>query len=264
MNGSRTFLRVCEAANRWPAISFVAPWQPDAASPASLLLQHDTPDGGPSVYYIPQLIPIQLQTVGVFSAPDPWNGGVLAEWTLSVYRMTAESNRNLYVNYSAEKQREFADGQNLDREDVLGIRSSMDGLYHILPVALVRLWQQGRVPNVQIPALIAAVESRLTRIDFYDPAAGQAWRRYIGYGIGAFGMFFAGVGVLSVVNDLHTGFSVMVSLGVWFGMAAFFWAIAAGLLWWLSRQQKRVAAQEAEIAAMLPGGAGPFPGRAHA
>ena len=70
--------------------------------------------------------------------------------------------------------------------------------------------------------------------------------------------------MLAVVDDLHTGFSVMTSLGVWFGMAAFFWGLAAALLWWLSRQEKRVAVQVAELAAMLPGGAGPFPGRTHA
>ena len=214
------------------------------------------------VYYqIPQLIPIQLQTVDVFTAPDPWNGNAMAQWTLSVYRMTAENNRNLYVNYSAEKQRESADGQNLDREDVLGIRSSVDGLYHILPAAMVRLWQQGRVPTVQLPGLIAAVEPRLGRRDFFDPVANQPWRRYIAYGMIGLGALFAAGGVWSFVTSPRDGTFVEFGLWVWFGLAIFLCIVGSALLLFLTRLQQKLAAREAEIAAMLPGGAGVFPGR---
>ncbi|WP_419804859.1 hypothetical protein [Terriglobus sp.] len=211
-----------------------------------------------------QLIPIQLQTVANFTAPDPWNGSVPAQWKLSVYRMTAENNRALYAKYSAEKQLESADGQNLDREDVLGIRSSVDGLYHILPVALVRLWQQGRVPNAQLPALIAALEPRLKRKDFYDPAAGQRWPRYIAYGMAGFGALIAAVGAWLFISSLSSGSPGMFGMfGVWacLGVAVLYGVIAAVLLQRISLRERKVAAQEAEFATLLPGGGSVFPGR---
>ena len=126
---------------------------------------------------------VQLSTVAVFEAPDPWSGMVPAEWTLSVYRVIAGADMNLFAQYAAEKQRETVDALSLDPDDTLGIRSSAQAQYHLLPRAMVPLWQQGKIPTVALPRLAAEMEPKLRRngYAYYSPAAGRRWIRPAGW-----------------------------------------------------------------------------------
>ena len=126
---------------------------------------------------------IQLSTVAAFEASDPWSGMQPARWTLSVYRVIAGSDRNLFAKYAAEKQRETVDGQNLDADDTLGIRADARANYHLLPRAMVRLWQQGRIPTESLPRLAAQMEPKLKRnpYAYFLPGAGRRWLRPFGW-----------------------------------------------------------------------------------
>ncbi len=194
------------------------------------------------------LIPIQLWTVAVFRAPDPWNGNASAEWVLSVYRMTAARNRELYATYSVERQGETATGQNLDREDVLGIRSSADGLYHVLPIGMVRLWQKGQLPNGALPRLIAAMEPQLTRDDFYAPQLGRRWPTVLAVCIGLLGCLFLLPGLYVLITALP---GVSGGALILLGFAALYLGIAAFSIGRRRRQQSRIAGQERDFLALL-------------
>ena len=139
---------------------------------------------------ISQQAAVQLSPVSEFEAPDPWSGGKPARWTLSVYRIVSGANQNLFRQYAAEKQREAADGQNLDPDDTLGIRVGAQQ-YHLLPRAMVRLWQQGRVPTEALPQLVAEMEPKLRRngYAYFSPATGRRWMRPFGWLCFAGGLF---------------------------------------------------------------------------
>ena len=141
---------------------------------------------------------VQLSTVAVFGAADPWGGMRPATWTLSVYRVVSGSDRDLFATYAAERQAETVDGQNLDPDDTLGIRSGTQP-YHLLPRAMVRLWQQGKVPTEALPRLVAQMEPELRRDRFayISPAAGRHWLRPFGWICLAGGLFSVMAGLVN-------------------------------------------------------------------
>ena len=134
------------------------------------------------ILVVSQQTAVRLSAVEAFEAPDPWSGGQPARWTLSVYRVVAGGNLNLFAKYAAEKQRETANGQDLDADDTLGIRAGAQQ-YHLLPRAMVRLWQQGKIPTEALPRLVAEMEPKLRRngYAYFSPAAGRRWMRPFGW-----------------------------------------------------------------------------------
>ena len=199
---------------------------------------------------ISQQIAVQLSTVEMFEAPDPWSGMQPARWTLSIYRVIAGNDRGLFTQYAADKQRETRDGKNLDPDDTLGIRAEAQAKYHLLPRAMVRLWQEGKVPTEALPRLAAAMEPKLRRSPYayVSPGAGRAWMRPFGWACLLGGAIAVLAGLFNnYVRQVEDSGLVagLILLGVIFLMCA------AAFLLLGSAGRGGSKAQEREILAML-------------
>ena len=145
-------------------------------------------------------VPVQLGTVEVFPASDPWNGNAPAQMTLSVFRMVAANDVGLYKQYSADAMQTTVTGRDLDKTDVLGLVSSLDARYHILPIAMVKLWQAGKLRTEQLPAMLAQNEGRLSRTDFYFPGLGRTGMLIYSGVVGGLGLLFLLLTLYAVVT----------------------------------------------------------------
>ncbi|WP_419804858.1 hypothetical protein [Terriglobus sp.] len=201
------------------------------------------------ILVISQQTAVELSTVTNFGTPDPWNGMQPAHWKLSVYRITTGGNQDLFAKYAAEKQRETVDGLNLDADDTLGLRSSAQANYHLLPRAMVRLWQQGKIPTEALPRLAAQMEPKLKRnpYAYIAPSAGRRWMRPFGWLCFAGGLFCVLAGLFNNYVR-HVQDSGLVAGLIMTGII--FLACAAAFLL-LGRAGGRSPRQEQQILALL-------------
>lgn len=136
-------------------------------------------------------MPLQMGTVRVFQAPDPRNRQQTASMTLSVYRMVNVRHVHLFERRSEREKKTVVPGTGLRSQEVLGLRSNVDGRYHMLPVSLTRLWQKGRIRTEDLPRVLAEVEYGLKTSDFYSARLNPLFKAMI--------PIFAGAGVLALV-----------------------------------------------------------------
>ena len=113
-------------------------------------------------------VPVQMATVTSFSAADPWNGKRPSLMTLSVYQMVNERYSHLLAAQSAQAVQTASSGLALKINEVLGLRSSVDGRYHMLPIAVTRLWQKQGIRTEDLPRILAEVESGLPTSDYFS------------------------------------------------------------------------------------------------
>lgn len=113
-------------------------------------------------------VPVQMATVTSFSAADPWNGQRLTLMTLSVYRMVNDRYTQLFAAQSAKAMQTASPGTALKINEALGLRSSVDGRYHMLPISVARLWQKKAIRTEDLPRILAEVESSLPTSDYFS------------------------------------------------------------------------------------------------
>ena len=94
----------------------------------------------------------QLRTLGHFTAPDAWHGICPRQFTIEEYVMMPSRSAQV-VDTSQYPHR-------------VGLRADADGSQHMLPEALVELWQRKQVPVERLPQLAHWIGPRLRRGDF--------------------------------------------------------------------------------------------------
>ena len=113
-------------------------------------------------------VPVPQATVTSFSAPDPWNGKRPSLMTLGVYRMVNERYAAIYAKQPAQASQIAVSGLALKPTEVLGLRSSIDGRYHTLPISIARLWQKKAIRTEDLPRIVAEVEGKLPTSDYFS------------------------------------------------------------------------------------------------
>ena len=127
------------------------------------------------MYYSLKTVPVRLETLGQFTASNPWNGNPAETWTLGLYALISESYApSLKWKQMRKEQAETADAasrrravqdRKLKMGQTIGFESS-DGRQHMLPRMLNDLWHSGDVPDQAMPALLKQFEPKLKRSDF--------------------------------------------------------------------------------------------------
>jgi hypothetical protein len=127
------------------------------------------------MYYSLKTVPVRLETLGQFTAANPWNGNPAENWTLGLYVLISESyapslkwkqmrNEQAQTVDPATRRRAVQD-RKLKMSQTIGFESS-DGRQHMLPRILNDLWQSGEVPDQAVPALLKQLEPKLKKSDF--------------------------------------------------------------------------------------------------
>jgi len=122
------------------------------------------------------LVPVRVETLGEFNAPNPWSGDRPEKWTLNFYRLVSETVAPTVTRPERLRKkpkdgggpagrRSVIQGCKLSRSETIGIQSS-DGRFHALPRVLADLWQAGEVQDAVLPAMLKQVEPSLKRSDF--------------------------------------------------------------------------------------------------
>ncbi len=137
-------------------------------------------------------VPVQMATVMSFSANDPWNNGRSSLMTLSVYRMANVRYSSVYAAQSAKAMQTAASGTALKVNEVLGLRSSIDGRYHMLPISVARLWQKKVISTEDLPRILAKVEYSLATSDYFSWRFSPAMK-VLGWIIAGLGLAMLGV-----------------------------------------------------------------------
>lgn len=120
-------------------------------------------------------VPVRIQDLGEFLAPNPWNGTAREKWSINLYTLTSESfattARWNFINKEQKNKDDLATRrQKLQRKKLgigkaLGIESP-DGRIHMLPRVLNDLWQAREVADERLPTLLKEFEPTLKRSDF--------------------------------------------------------------------------------------------------
>jgi hypothetical protein len=101
-----------------------------------------------------KLVPRRVRTEARFQAPDPWNGGAPAEFSIETYY------------YVPEHVREVSCPWRWGSTPLHGLRSGIDGVERFLPDALSHLWKVGKVAAEALPGLLREIEPDLAQTDF--------------------------------------------------------------------------------------------------
>lgn len=109
-----------------------------------------------------QWAPLHYRTIRRFTAPNPWNRGMRAEWTVSSYMIINEKLVTPDAAMTLKPNR-------LLRPELIGICSEPDKRYHLLPSALSELWKNNQVPDERLPELLKEMEPKLNDGDFWHP-----------------------------------------------------------------------------------------------
>jgi hypothetical protein len=127
------------------------------------------------MYFSLKMVPVQIETLGQFTAPNPWNGNAREKWTLNIYELISETFapglhwKNLRAQQAqtadVASRRAGAQSGKLKMRRTIGFESS-DGRKHMLPRMLIDLWWAGEVPDDALPALLRQFEPTLKRSDF--------------------------------------------------------------------------------------------------
>src|ERR1700678_3357078 len=100
--------------------------------------------------------PVLVRTGESFAAPDPWNDGKRAEFTVEYYKIVPPGWGRAYAVRMAK----------LHGEDVFKIRSSIGGASRRLPDSLSDLWRSQQVAIEALPRLLYELEPTLRKYDF--------------------------------------------------------------------------------------------------
>ena len=107
--------------------------------------------------------PVRLRTLARFSAPDPWSGNQLADYTIDEYvMMPLGSKRAADSKWSLH---------------TIGIGWEGTTRRLLLPESLVELWKRNRIAPEKLPWLMHAIEPRLLETDCM---ISQSWQRSVG------------------------------------------------------------------------------------
>jgi hypothetical protein len=122
-----------------------------------------------------KMVPVVVQPLSEFIAPNPWTGNPREKWTVNLYVLISESFATAARWKFIEKQRKQtgdpatrrAKVQNgkLKMGQTIGFESA-DGRMHMLPRTLVQLWQAGEVSDTALPDLMKKMEPEMKKSDF--------------------------------------------------------------------------------------------------
>ncbi|HEV8269230.1 MAG TPA: hypothetical protein VGR00_13385 [Thermoanaerobaculia bacterium] len=106
-----------------------------------------------------KLVARRIRTAATFEAPDPWNGGRTAPFSVEVYKMLPAHLRD---------PRDWRDGtiHTMGAPALYGIRSEIDGVERRLPTFLGDLFESASVPPTRLPELLRRAEPELAPKDF--------------------------------------------------------------------------------------------------
>ncbi len=127
------------------------------------------------MYFSLSLVPVRIETLGEFSAPNPWNGNRQQTWTLNFYRLVSKTfaphakperlRKSPNQGGDPASRRKLLQGSRFKRYETIGFDSG-DGRLRMLPRMLLDLWQAGDVPDSALPAIFKQFEEKLSRSDF--------------------------------------------------------------------------------------------------
>jgi hypothetical protein len=127
------------------------------------------------MYLSLKMVPVRCETLGQFTAPNPWDGNRGDKWTVNLYELISETYApSLKWKQIRREQKQTADPASrrsalqdgkLKMRQTIGFESA-DGRQHLLPRMLVDLWQAREVADEALPALMKQFESKLKRSDF--------------------------------------------------------------------------------------------------
>lgn len=192
-------------------------------------------------------VALRGRCLGVFRAPNPWEGGALDRWTVHVYSAVARS----VVEAAAARLAARADRPEqltpqrwpgrLAMNEAIGIESS-DARHHLLPTVIEALCRNGTIAPEQLPAAIRQWEHRLAHSDFplYLP---RLLFKFLA-------PFFALVALVLIALRWHNGpsFDVLLWLAIPLLLPLVLWP-AFALLW-----RAREARLRQAMAASMPMG----------
>jgi len=100
-------------------------------------------------------VPVRLETLGQFTASNPWNGNPAEKWTISLYALISESyapsrkwkqmRKEQAETADAATPRRAVQDRKLKMGQTIGFESS-DGRQHMLPRMLNDLWHSETSP----------------------------------------------------------------------------------------------------------------------
>jgi|GEM_PF-3918403 len=164
--------------------------------------------------------PVRLQTLASFSAPDPWSGNQLTDYSVEEYvMMPLGSKRALESKWSLH---------------AIGIRWEHEPRYRLLPESLVELWKCNSIAPEKLPSLLHALESRLIETDF---TITQSWQRAFGIPLVML-LLFCPVLFLVIRVDGQT-MQASAAIGSGLGLALF-----VGAIMWIMKSSKRSRAKQ--------------------
>jgi len=126
------------------------------------------------MYVSLKMVPVRVESVGQFAAPNPWNGNSAEQWTVNVYDLVSETFATSVKWAHMRKER----GRTVDPASRLALQNrkpkmrqtigfeSADGRQHMLPRVLDELWRSEQVPDETLPGLLKQFEPQLKRPDF--------------------------------------------------------------------------------------------------
>jgi hypothetical protein len=181
---------------------------------------------------------ITLRTVRTFRAPNPWNQGQAADWSLNEYALAPVGNV-MGIQLDGTKP------SPIHKTRSLGILSRPDGRHHLLPRSLATLSQNQQAPDDQLPALLREMEPTLQDVDFKHPNDRFFWIAGILLTAGA--LMIAGISIWAALQQLmgKAGLKVMLLFFVFFG---FLGAVAARRI---LRSRQRTKQQLSELLVKL-------------
>jgi hypothetical protein len=184
--------------------------------------------------------PIILRTIRTFRAPNPWNRGQAADWSLNEYAL-APVGSVMGIKLDGTKP------SPIHKTRSLGIQSRPDGRHHLLPRSLATLSKKQQAPDDQFPALLREIEPMLQDVDFKHPNDGFFWVAGILSTAGA--LMIAGISIWAASQQLmgKAGLKVMLLFFVFFGF------LGAAAVWRLLRSRQRTKQQQSELLVKLSG-----------
>jgi hypothetical protein len=121
-----------------------------------------------------KMIPVPVQSLGEFIAPNPWTGNPREKWTLNLYVLTSETFATAARWRAIEQERKHPEDAATRRAKVqnklkightVGFESP-DGRKHMLPRMLLQLWQAREVSDTALPELMNRFEPTVKKSDF--------------------------------------------------------------------------------------------------
>jgi LPXTG-motif cell wall-anchored protein len=118
------------------------------------------------MYYRVKLLPARERTLRRFTAPNPWNGKPVEEWSVEQFQMVPKTA----VKRGVTPAMTCRPGTPAAVKGNYGLRSDSDGSIQMFPVSLTKAWVQKEVPDGALPEVLHKLP-KLKRTDFEQPLA---------------------------------------------------------------------------------------------